>query len=87
MDAHASQAEIDAITQPMTRAVFIADAIILPSGGLEKLVAPLPAETEIAPMPDTSMTPTPAEVPVETPPTAPTEPAATEPLPERGAQH
>jgi hypothetical protein len=75
----------------MTRAVFIADAIILPSGGLEKLVAPLPAETEIAPMPDTSMTPTPAkapvEVPVETPPTAPTEPAATEPLPERGAQH
>ena len=95
MDAHASQAEIDAITQPMTRAVFIADAIILPSGGLEKLVAPLPAETEIAPMPDTSMTPTPAEAPVEvpveapveTPPTAPTEPAAIEPLPERGAQH
>lgn len=33
-DAGAAQAEIDAITKPATRTIFIADAIALPTGGL-----------------------------------------------------
>jgi hypothetical protein len=57
MDAGKSQMEIDAITEPSTVVIFVADAIILPGGGLEKPVEPLPAEQEIAPIPDTSMTP------------------------------
>ena len=83
-DAKANEATINAITEPVIRAVFIADSIILPSGGLEKLVAPLQAEQEIAPVPDTSMTPAtttepaPAAVPAATP-------DPIEPLPERGA--
>jgi hypothetical protein len=56
-DAGKSQAEIDAITQPEKRVIFIADAVVLPSGGLEKPVEPLPAEQEMQPTPDTSMTP------------------------------
>jgi hypothetical protein len=84
MDAGKSQAEIDAITEPSKRLLFIADAVILPPGGLEKPVAPLPAEQEIAPVPDTSMTPAaaPAEAPAATPaetPAANTEPAAETP--------
>ncbi len=72
-DAHASEATINAITEPKIRAVFIADAIILPSGGLEKLVAPLQSELEIAPTPDTTMTPAvqPAAAPEPTPAVAP----------------
>jgi hypothetical protein len=70
MDAGKSQAEIDAITEPSKRVLFIADAVILPPGGLEKPVAPLPAEQEIAPVPDTSMTPAEA---------APAQPAAEQP--------
>ncbi|MEY3142126.1 MAG: hypothetical protein RLY21_619 [Planctomycetota bacterium] len=58
MDAGKSQAEIDAITEPKTRVLFIAEAVILPPGGLEKPVEPLPAENEI-PAVDSSMTPTP----------------------------
>ena len=56
-DAGKSQAEIDAITQPEKRVIFIADAVILPSGGLEKPVEPLPAEQEMPSAPDTQMTP------------------------------
>ncbi len=90
MDAHASQAGIDAITAPQTRLIFIADAIVLPSGGLEKLVAPLSAEQEIAPLPDTSMTPA-ADAPAATNDAAPAAapaPASAEleTLPLRGAQ-
>jgi hypothetical protein len=57
MDAGKSQAEIDAITEPSKRVLFIANAILLPPGGLEKPVEPLPAEQEIPSTPDTSMTP------------------------------
>ena len=57
MDAGKSQAEIDAITEPKTRVLFIAEAVILPPGGLEKPVEPLPAENEV-PAVDSSMTPT-----------------------------
>ena len=62
MDAGKSQAEIDAITEPKTRVLFIAEAVILPPGGLEKPVEPLPAENEI-PALDSSMTPTPSAEP------------------------
>lgn len=84
MDAGKSQAEIDAINEPSKRVLFIADAVILPPGGLEKPVAPLPAEQEIAPIPDTSMTPAATEPSAEpTPPTghAPAEPPAADPAP------
>jgi hypothetical protein len=57
MDAGKSQDEIDAITEPSKRVLFIANAILLPPGGLEKPVEPLPAEQEIPSTPDTSMTP------------------------------
>ena len=59
MDAGKSQAEIDAITEPKTRVLFIAEAVVLPPGGLEKPVEPLPAENEV-PAVDSSMTPAPA---------------------------
>jgi hypothetical protein len=82
MDAGKSQAEIDAITEPSKRVLFIADAVILPPGGLERPVAPLPAEQEIAPVPDTSMTPAATEpAPATADPTAATEPATAEPAP------
>ncbi|MFM7259425.1 MAG: DUF4920 domain-containing protein [bacterium] len=88
MDAGKSQAEIDAITEPSKRVLFIADAVILPPGGLERPVAPLPAEQEIAPLPDTSMTPAepaatpepaPTAEPTAEPAVAPTAPTTTEP--------
>lgn len=41
-DAGRPQAEIDAITQPQSSLLFIADAVILPSGGLD---APMPSPT------------------------------------------
>jgi len=69
MDAGKSQAEIDAITEPKTRVLFIAEAVILPPGGLEKPVEPLPAENEV-PAVDSSMTPAPA--PAAAPTAAPT---------------
>jgi hypothetical protein len=82
MDAGKSQAEIDAITEPKTRVLFIAEAVVLPPGGLEKPVEPLPAENEV-PAVDSSMTPAPApaaeEQPVEPFQTEPT--AAAEPKP------
>jgi hypothetical protein len=59
MDAGKSQAEIDAITEPKTRVLFIAEAVILPPGGLEKPPELLPAEEEL-PAVDTGMTPAPA---------------------------
>ncbi|MFN5497829.1 MAG: DUF4920 domain-containing protein [bacterium] len=59
MDAGKSQAEIDAITEPKTRVLFIAEAVVLPPGGLEKAPELLPAEQEV-PAVDTSMTPAPA---------------------------
>lgn len=59
MDAGKPQAEIDAITEPKTRVLFIAEAVILPPGGLEKPAERLPAEQEV-PAVDTSMTPAPA---------------------------
>jgi hypothetical protein len=62
MDAGRSQAEIDAITEPKTRVLFIAEAVVLPPGGLEPPVTPLPAEQEV-PAVDTSMTPAPAALP------------------------
>lgn len=55
MDAGRTQAEIDAITEPTTRLIFIADAVVLPPGGLEKPAERLPAEPSAAI--DTSMTP------------------------------
>ena len=61
--------EIDAITEPKTRVLFIAEAVILPPGGLEKPVEPLPAENEV-PAVDSSMTPAPA--PAAAPTAAPT---------------
>lgn len=73
MDAGKSQAEIDAITEPKTRVLFIAEAVILPPGGLEKPVEPLPAETEV-PAVDSSMTPTPSAEPTPPEPTATAEP-------------
>lgn len=69
MDAGRTQAEIDAITEPKTRTIFIAESVILPPGGLEKAPVPLPAETEV-PASDTSMTPAAAE-PLPAEPTAP----------------
>lgn len=59
MDAGKSQAEIDAIKEPRTRVLFIAEAVVLPPGGLEKPAERLPAEEEV-PAVDTSMTPAPA---------------------------
>jgi hypothetical protein len=56
MDAGKSPAEIEAIVEPRTRRMFIANAVILPPGGLEAPIEPLPAETELPPA-DTSMTP------------------------------
>ena len=56
MDAGKSQAEIDAISEPKTRVLFIAEAVVLPPGGLEKPVELLPAEEEL-PAVDTGMTP------------------------------
>jgi len=88
MDAGKSQTEIDAISEPSKRVLFIADAVILPPGGLERPVAPLPAEQEIAPVPDTSMTPAepaatpepaPTAEPAAEPAVAPAEPATAEP--------
>ena len=82
MDAGKSQAEIEAITEPKTRVLFIAEAVILPPGGLEKPVEPLPAENEV-PAVDSSMTPAPAAAPTaeekpieqfQTEPTAAAEP-------------
>ncbi len=86
MDAGKSQAEIDAISEPSKRVLFIADAVILPPGGLEKPVAPLPAEQEIAPIPDTSMTPAASEPAAASAPaagdaSAADEPAGAEPTP------
>lgn len=83
MDAGKSQAEIDAISEPSKRVLFIANAILLPPGGLEKPVEPLPAEQEIPATPDTSMTPK-AEPTIS--PSAEPAPAASEPpvdIPER----
>lgn len=62
MDAGKSPEEIEAIVEPRTRRMFIANAVILPPGGLEAPVQPLPAETELPPA-DTSMTPAAAEAP------------------------
>lgn len=76
MDAGKSQAEIDAITEPKTRVLFIAEAVILPPGGLEKPVEPLPAENEV-PAVDSSMTPAPAPAPAAE--EKPVEPFQTEP--------
>ncbi len=76
MDAGKSQAEIDAISEPSKRVLFIANAILLPPGGLEKPVEPLPAEQEIPATPDTSMTPK-AEPTIS--PSAEPAPAASEP--------
>jgi hypothetical protein len=59
MDAGRTQAEIDAITEPQTRLIFIADAVVLPPGGLEKPAERLPAEPSATI--DTSMTPAAAE--------------------------
>jgi len=59
-DAGKSQAEIDAITEPSKRLVFIADGVLLPTGGLEPPVKPLPAETT-APAAGESMTPAASE--------------------------
>lgn len=56
MDAGKPQAEIDAIAEPAKRLIFIAESVILPSGGLEKPVELLPAEEEL-PAVDTGMTP------------------------------
>lgn len=56
-DAGKSDAEIAAITEPSMRLVFIAEAIILPPGGLEPPVERLPAEETVTPAADTSMTP------------------------------
>jgi hypothetical protein len=56
MDAGKSQAEIDAISEPAKRFIFVAESVILPSGGLEKPVELLPAEEEL-PAVDTAMTP------------------------------
>lgn len=76
MDAGRTQVEIDAITEPKTRTIFIAESVILPPGGLEKAPVPLPAETEV-PASDTSMTPATAE-PLPAEPTAPAgQPATT----------
>jgi hypothetical protein len=58
MDAGKTQAEIDAITEPKQRIIFVAEAVILPPGGLEKPAERLPAEKEV-PAVDTSMTPAP----------------------------
>lgn len=58
MDAGKSQAEIDAIREPRSRVVFIAEAVLLPPGGLEKPVELLPSEEEV-PAADTQMTPAP----------------------------
>lgn len=57
MDAGKSEAEIAKITEPARRLVFIAEAIILPPGGLEKPVEPLRSESALDPTLDTSMTP------------------------------
>jgi hypothetical protein len=62
MDAGRPQAEIDAISEPMTRTLFIAESVILPPGGLEAPPKPLPAEEEL-PAVDTSMTPKPTDAP------------------------
>lgn len=59
MDAGKSPEEIEAIVEPRTRRMFIANAVILPPGGLEAPVRPLQAETEL-PATDTSMVPAPA---------------------------
>ncbi len=75
MDAGRTQAEIDAITEPKTRTIFIAESVILPPGGLEKAPVPLPAETEV-PASDTSMTPGAAD-PAPAEPAAPAEAAPT----------
>lgn len=56
-DAGKPQAEIDAITSPQKRVVFIADAILLPPGGLEAPAQPLPVEKELTPAADTSVVP------------------------------
>jgi len=55
-DAGKSQAEIDAITEPAKRFIFIAESVILPPGGLEKPVERLPAEKEL-PALDSGMAP------------------------------
>jgi hypothetical protein len=78
MDAGKSQAEIDAITEPKTRVLFIAEAVILPPGGLEKPVEPLPAENEV-PAVDSSMTPAPAPAAAPTAEEKPIEQFQTEP--------
>lgn len=80
MDAGKSPAEIEAIVEPRTRRMFIANAVILPPGGLEAPVQPLPAETELPPA-DTSMTPpsddaSPAGTPTGEP--SPSAPAASD---------
>ena len=56
MDAGAPQSEIDAIVAPKTSVIFIADAVMLPPGGLEKVVERLPSEQDATSV-DTSMTP------------------------------
>lgn len=60
MDAGKPQAEIDAITEPTRKLVFVADGVLLPTGGLEAPVKPLPAEQAVPPA-DQGMTPAPAE--------------------------
>jgi hypothetical protein len=90
MDAGKSQAEIDAITEPSKRVLFIANAILLPPGGLEKPVEPLPAEQEIPSTPDTSMTPkadantTPKAEGASAPAAEPASEPAAEPAPASG---
>ena len=56
MDAGAPQSEIDAIVAPKTSVIFIADAVMLPPGGLEKVVERLPSEQDATSV-DTSMMP------------------------------
>ncbi len=56
MDAGAPQSEIDAINAPKTSVIFIADAVMLPPGGLEKVVERLPSEQDANSV-DTTMTP------------------------------
>ena len=56
-DAGQSQAEIDAIVAPERRIVLIADAILLPPGGLEAPASPTPAEQEMPASVDPSVVP------------------------------